>query len=98
MTEFLKELQTGENGLRSAFRLIAAILCIPFILSAAWAGTDGLPPALPSPEKPTAQDAQPRATSPADHLEPAIPDGRNDQPVSAPSSSVQPQTSPTGTV
>jgi hypothetical protein len=84
--------------MRSAFRLMVAILCIPFILSSAVAGTDGLPSSLPSPEKPTGRGAQPSATSPADHLQPAAPDGRNDQPVSSPSSSVQLQTSPTATV
>jgi hypothetical protein len=87
----------GENGMRSAFRLKVAILFVPFILSAAWAGTDGLSSALPSPGTPAGQDAQPAETAPMEHLEPAVPDGRDGEQMSAPSSGIQPQTSPTAT-
>jgi len=49
----------GEHGMRSAFRMMVAILFVPFILSAAWAGADGLSSALPSPGTPAGQDVQP---------------------------------------
>jgi len=87
----------GEHGMRSAFRMMVAILFVPFILSAAWAGADGLSSALPSPGTPAGQDVQTAGTAPVEHLEPAVPDSRDNEEVSAPSSGLQPQTSPTAT-